>query len=65
MISRLKHQVNKIDFCKKILKEISKSFSNRAVCHIKLKEWGMADQMCDEAINYDNENEKGRASKVK
>ncbi|CAK64816.1 unnamed protein product (macronuclear) [Paramecium tetraurelia] len=50
---------------KKILKEISKSFSNRAVCYIKLKEWGMADQMCDEAFSFDNENEKGRASEVK
>ncbi|CAD8124602.1 unnamed protein product [Paramecium sonneborni] len=65
LISRLKMQDKNQEFWKKISKEISKSFSNRAVCYIKLKEWCMADQMCDEALNFDNENEKGRVSKVK
>ncbi|CAD8176873.1 unnamed protein product [Paramecium pentaurelia] len=65
LISRIKVEDQQQEYKKKILKEISKSYSNRAVCHIKLKEWGMADQMCDEALSFDNENEKGRASEVK
>ncbi|CAD8145083.1 unnamed protein product [Paramecium octaurelia] len=65
LIGRIKAEDTQREYSKKILKEISKSFSNRAVCYIKLKEWGMADQMCDEALSFDNENEKGRPSESK